>query len=215
MTSAEIRRQFLEFFKARGTRKSPALPWSRRTTPHSSSPTPGWCKFKRVFQGLERRAYTRAVTCQKVRAGGREATTTSSRWAIPRGTIPSSRCSATFRFGTTSRQKPIECAWELVTGKNWLGIQPDRLYITVHHTDDEARRLWTSITGLPDTRTTVSATRTTSGRWGTRVPAARARKSSWTSGSGERERHPHLDDFGLAQRSRAAAGDLESRVHAV
>src|SRR2546422_644864 len=44
------------------------------------------------------------------------------------------------------------CSSDLVSGKNWLGIHPDRLYVTVHHTDDEARRLWTSITGIPDAR---------------------------------------------------------------
>jgi len=57
-----------------------------------------------------------------------------------------------FSFGDYFKKEAIEYAWELVTGKNWLGIQPDRLYVTVHHTDDEARRLWTSITGLPDAR---------------------------------------------------------------
>src|SRR5207245_1805865 len=32
------------------------------------------------------------------------------------------------------------------------GIAPERLFVTVHHTDDEARRLWRKITGIPDSR---------------------------------------------------------------
>src|SRR5207245_9634892 len=36
--------------------------------------------------------------------------------------------------------------------KNWLGISPDRLYVTVHHTDDEARQLWREVTGVPEAR---------------------------------------------------------------
>src|SRR6266545_2729684 len=49
-------------------------------------------------------------------------------------------------------KKAIEYAWEWVTGSKWLGIDPDRLYVTVHHTDDDARKLWRQVTGIADTR---------------------------------------------------------------
>src|SRR5205085_11092355 len=41
---------------------------------------------------------------------------------------------------------------EWVTGEDWLGIAPGRLYVTVHESDDEARRLWRQVTGIADTR---------------------------------------------------------------
>src|SRR2546426_12715666 len=54
-----------------------------------------------------------------------------------------------FRFGYASdddrdeyKRVAIEQAWEWVTQQAWLGISPERIYITVHHTDDEARKLW-------------------------------------------------------------------------
>src|SRR2546430_17718088 len=47
-----------------------------------------------------------------------------------------------FSFGDYFKSEAIEYAWEWVTGKGWLGIAPERLFVTVHHTDDEARRLW-------------------------------------------------------------------------
>src|SRR5207245_1440792 len=46
----------------------------------------------------------------------------------------------------------IEYAWEWVTGKDWLGIAPDRVYITGDHSDAEARRLWRQIAGSRESR---------------------------------------------------------------
>jgi alanyl-tRNA synthetase len=40
----------------------------------------------------------------------------------------------------------------MVTSSKWLGIDPDRLYVTVHHTDDDARKLWRQVTGISDSR---------------------------------------------------------------
>jgi len=151
MTSAEIRRQFLEFFKARGHQEVPSSPLVPADDPTLLFTNAGMVQFKRVFQGLERRAYTRAVTCQKcVRAGGKHNDLEQVGHTARHHTF--FEMLGNFSFGDYFKKEAIECAWELVTGKNWLGIQPDRLYITVHHTDDEARRLWTSSTGLPDTR---------------------------------------------------------------
>src|SRR5256885_1917165 len=57
-----------------------------------------------------------------------------------------------FAFGDYLKKEAIEYAWEWVTGKDWLGIAPDRLYITVHHSDDEARQLWRQIAGIAESR---------------------------------------------------------------
>jgi len=72
MTSVEIRRKFLEFFKVRGHQEVPSAPLVPADDPTLLFTNAGMVQFKRVFQGLERRPYTRAVTCQKcVRAGGK------------------------------------------------------------------------------------------------------------------------------------------------
>ena len=151
MTSAEIRRQFLEFFKARGHQEVPSSPLVPADDPTLLFTNAGMVQFKRVFQGLERRPYTRAVTCQKcVRAGGKHNDLEQVGHTARHHTF--FEMLGNFSFGDYFKKEAIEFAWELVTGKNWLGIRPDRVYVTVHHTDDEARRLWTSITGLPDAR---------------------------------------------------------------
>src|SRR5437773_1961709 len=151
MTSAEIRRQFLEFFKTRGHEAVPSSPLVPADDPTLLFTNAGMVQFKRVFQGLERRAYTRAVTCQKcVRAGGKHNDLEQVGHTARHHTF--FEMLGNFSFGDYFKKEAIEYAWELVTGKSWLGIPPERLYVTVHHTDDEARRLWTSLTSIPDAR---------------------------------------------------------------
>src|SRR5256886_7277473 len=151
MTSAEIRRKFLEFFKARGHQEVPSSPLVPADDPTLLFTNAGMVQFKRVFQGLERRPYTRAVTCQQcVRAGGKHNDLEQVGHTARHHTF--FEMLGNFSFGDYFKKEALEYAWELVTGKNWLGIPPERLYVTVHHTDDEARRLWPSITEIPDAR---------------------------------------------------------------
>src|SRR5438309_6684642 len=151
MTSVEIRRKFLEFFKARGHQEVPSSPLVPADDPTLLFTNAGMVQFKRVFQGLERRPYTRAVTCQKcVRAGGKHNDLEQVGHTARHHTF--FEMLGNFSFGDYFKKEAIEYAWELVTGKNWLGIPPERLYVTVHQMDDEARRLWTGLTSIPDAR---------------------------------------------------------------
>src|SRR5882672_1156729 len=138
MTSAEIRRQFLEFFEPRGHQEVPSSPLVPADDPTLLFTNAGMVQFKRVFQGLERRPYTRAVTCQKcVRAGGKHNDLEQVGHTARHHTF--FEMLGNFSFGDYFKKEAIEYAWELVTGKEWLGIAPERLYVTVHHTDAEAR----------------------------------------------------------------------------
>jgi alanyl-tRNA synthetase len=151
MTSAEIRRKFLEFFEARGHQEVPSSPLVPADDPTLLFTNAGMVQFKRVFQGLERRPYTRAVTCQKcVRAGGKHNDLEQVGHTARHHTF--FEMLGNFSFGDYFKRDAIEYAWEWVTGNDWLGINPDRLYITVHDTDDEARQLWRRTTGIPDAR---------------------------------------------------------------
>ncbi|HZI22027.1 MAG TPA: alanine--tRNA ligase [Gemmatimonadales bacterium] len=151
MTSATIRRQFLDFFARRGHRQLPSSPLVPADDPTLLFTNAGMVQFKRVFQGLERRDYTRAVTCQKcVRAGGKHNDLEQVGHTARHHTF--FEMLGNFSFGDYFKKEAIEYAWEWVTGKDWLGIAPERLYVTVHQSDDEARGLWRTITGIPDAR---------------------------------------------------------------
>ena len=151
MKSPAIRRQFLEYFQARRHTEVPSGPLVPADDPTLLFTNAGMVQFKRVFQGLERRDYARAVTCQKcVRAGGKHNDLEQVGHTARHHTF--FEMLGNFSFGDYFKKEAIEYAWEWVTGKQWLGIDPDRLYVTVHHTDDEARKLWRQVTGIADSR---------------------------------------------------------------
>jgi len=153
MKSADIRRKFLDYFKApprahREVASSSLVPADDPTLLFTNS---GMVQFKRVFQGLERRDYTRAVTSQKcVRAGGKHNDLEQVGHTARHHTF--FEMLGNFSFGDYFKKEAIEYAWEWVTSSEWLGIDPDRLYVTVHHSDDEARKLWRQVTGIADSR---------------------------------------------------------------
>src|ERR1041384_2862805 len=151
MKSAEIRRKFIDFFKARRHQEVPSASLVPADDPTLLFTNAGMVQFKRVFQGLEHRPYARAVTCQKcVRAGGKLNDLEQVGHTARHHTF--FEMLGNFSFGDYFKAEAIEFAWEWVTGKDWLGIDPDLLYVTVHHTDDEARALWRKITGIADAR---------------------------------------------------------------
>src|SRR5947199_5190847 len=197
MISAEIRRKFLEFFKARGHQEVSSSSLVPADDPTLLFTNAGMVQFKRVFQGLERRPYTRAVTCQKcVRAGGKHNDLEQVGHTARHHTF--FEMLGNFSFGDYFKKEAIEYAWELVSGKNWLGIHPDRLYVTVHHTDDEARRLWTSITGIPDTRIYGLGDEDNfwqMGETGPCGPCSEMLVDIRERGAGSRERDLNLDTF--------------------
>ena len=151
MRSAEIRQRFLSYFTARNHHPVPSSSLVPADDPTLLFTNAGMVQFKRVFQGLERRDYTRAVTCQKcVRAGGKHNDLEQVGHTARHHTF--FEMLGNFSFGDYFKKEAIEYAWEWVTGKDWLGLAPDRVYITVHHSDDEARRLWRQIAGIPESR---------------------------------------------------------------
>ena len=153
MKSADIRRKFIDYFKAapRAHREVPSSLLVPTDDPTLLFTNAGMVQFKRVFQGLERRDYTRAVTCQKcVRAGGKHNDLEQVGHTARHHTF--FEMLGNFSFGDYFKKEAIEFAWEWVTSSQWLGIDPDRLYVTVHHSDDEARKLWRQVTGIADAR---------------------------------------------------------------
>src|SRR5467141_3019209 len=153
MKSADIRRKFLDYFKAppRSHREVPSGPLVPPDDPTLLFTNAGMVQFKRVFQGLERRDYNRAVTCQKcVRAGGKHNDLEQVGHTARHHTF--FEMLGNFSFGDYFKKEAIEYAWEWVTGEKWLGIAPERLFVTVHHSDDEARQLWRKVTGIADDR---------------------------------------------------------------
>jgi alanyl-tRNA synthetase len=151
MQSGTIRRLFLDFFVAKGHREVPSSSLVPADDPTLLFTNAGMVQFKRVFLGQEQRDYVRATTCQKcVRAGGKHNDLEQVGHTKRHHTF--FEMLGNFSFGDYFKREAIAYAWEFVTSPSYLGIAPDRIRVTVHHTDDEARALWREISGLPDHR---------------------------------------------------------------
>jgi alanyl-tRNA synthetase len=151
MRAAQIRRLFLDFFVARGHREVPSSSLEPKDDPTLLFTNAGMVQFKRAFLGQEHRDYARATTCQKcVRAGGKHNDLEQVGHTKRHHTF--FEMLGNFSFGDYFKRDAIAFAWEFVTGKDYLGLPPDRLRVTVHHSDEEARALWREIAGLPEHR---------------------------------------------------------------
>src|SRR5438309_7397026 len=149
MKVAAIRRKFIEYFVSKGhtpVASSPLVPANDPTLLFTNA---GMVQFKDVFLGLERRPYVRAVTSQKcVRAGGKHNDLDNVGYTARHHTF--FEMLGNFSFGDYFKDRAIELAWNLVT-KNF-DLAKDRLWVTVHPSDDTARTLWKKIANLPDSR---------------------------------------------------------------
>jgi alanyl-tRNA synthetase len=151
MKAAQIRRLFLDFFASHGHREVPSSSLLPADDPTLLFTNAGMNQFKRLFLGVEQRDYHRATTCQKcVRAGGKHNDLEQVGHTTRHHTF--FEMLGNFSFGDYFKRDAIAYAWEFVTSKKYLGIDPSRLRVTVHHSDDEARKLWRELSGLPDHR---------------------------------------------------------------
>ncbi|MBT8408142.1 MAG: alanine--tRNA ligase, partial [Alphaproteobacteria bacterium] len=102
-----------------------------------------------LFTGVEKRDYTRATTAQKcVRAGGKHNDLDNVGYTARHHTF--FEMLGNFSFGDYFKQEAIPYAWDMITKE--LGVNKDKLLVTVYHTDDEAAEIWKKYAGLSDDR---------------------------------------------------------------
>ncbi len=149
MHAADIRRRFLDYFVARGHSLVPSSTLVPADDPTLLFTNAGMVQFKRTFLGQDPRPFDRAATCQKcVRAGGKH--NDLEQVGLTRRHHTFFEMLGNFSFGDYFKREAIAYAWEFVTDPAWLGIEPERLRVTVHETDDEARALWREQSTLAD-----------------------------------------------------------------
>ncbi len=143
----EIRSAFTSFFGERGHAVLPSASLIPRD-PTVLFTVAGMVPFKPYFLGEETSPHPRAVTVQKcVRAGGKH--NDLDEIGITRRHLTFFEMLGNFSFGDYFKTEAIDWAWEFVT--EGLGFDPDRLWITVHLSDDEAAEIWRDVAGVsPD-----------------------------------------------------------------
>ncbi len=148
MKARELRTAFTSFFEERGHQIVP----SSSLIPHDETilfTNAGMVPFKNYFLGLEKPGFKRATTVQKcVRAGGKhndldEVGRTSRHLTF-------FEMMGNFSFGDYFKEDAIPLAWEFFT--EVLRLDSERLWVTVHHSDDEAVEIWENVVGVSPTR---------------------------------------------------------------
>jgi alanyl-tRNA synthetase len=149
MKSSDVRERFLAYFERQGHARRPSASLVPADDPTLLFTNAGMVQFKRAFLGEETLPFRRAVTSQKcLRVSGKH--NDLEEVGVTRRHHTFFEMLGNFSFGDYFKRDAIRFAWELMTDD--YGLPKERLWATVHHTDDEAAKLWEEVAGLPPTR---------------------------------------------------------------
>ena len=147
MKTDELREKYLAFFESKGHRRCDSDVLVPTWDPSVLFTPAGMNQFKDHFLGKVKLEFTRATTCQKcLRTGDID---NVGRTAYHHTFF---EMLGNFSFGDYFKREAINWAWEFLTDKKWLGIDPERLSVTVYKDDDEAAEIWATDIKLPAAR---------------------------------------------------------------
>ncbi|RUM92305.1 MAG: alanine--tRNA ligase [Thiomicrospira sp.] len=145
MTSAELRKAFLDFFVKQGhtaVHSSPVVPGNDPTLLFTNA---GMVQFKETFLGQETREYKRATSVQRcIRAGGKHNDLENVGYTARHHTF--FEMLGNFSFGDYFKREAIQYAWKFLTEE--LGLPEEKLWITVFEEDQEAEDIWLKEMGV-------------------------------------------------------------------
>ena len=143
MTYNEIRKQFLDYFESKGHKIVP----SASLIPNDPTllfTVAGMVPWKGILQGTEPAFATRVADVQKcIRAGGKHNDLEDVGFDGRHHTF--FEMLGNWSFGDYFKEGAIEMSWEMLT--KVFGLDPDRIVVTTHISDDEATAIWKKITG--------------------------------------------------------------------
>lgn len=149
MTSKEIRAKFLEFFKNKGHTIIPSASLiPSETDPTVLFTTAGMHPLVPYLLGEEHPGGKRVVNSQKcIRTGDIDEVGDESHLTF-------FEMLGNWSFGDYFKKEAIEWSWEFLTDKKWLGIDKNKLSVTVFEgglnapRDEESAQIWQSL-GVP------------------------------------------------------------------
>ncbi len=143
MTYNEIRKLFLDYFESKGHKIVP----SASLIPNDPTllfTVAGMVPWKGILQGTEPAFATRVADVQKcIRAGGKHNDLEDVGFDGRHHTF--FEMMGNWSFGDYFKEGAIEMSWELLT--KVFGLDPNRIIVTTHISDDEATAIWKKLTG--------------------------------------------------------------------
>lgn len=145
LTSSQVRQMFLDFFKEHGhmvLKSASLIPQDDPTLLWINS---GVATMKKYFDGSVVPKNHRITSSQKsIRTNDIENVGKTARHQTFFEML------GNFSVGDYFKKEVIPWAWEFLTSDKWLGLDPDKLYVTVYPKDTDAYRLWHEVVGLPE-----------------------------------------------------------------
>ncbi|MFN2329996.1 MAG: alanine--tRNA ligase [Chromatocurvus sp.] len=149
MKTGDIREAFLAFFESHGHTRVPSSSLVPLDDPTLLFTNAGMNQFKDTFLGSDPRPYARATSSQRcVRAGGKHNDLENVGYTARHHTF--FEMLGNFSFGDYFKRDAIRFAWTFLTEE--LKLPPERLWVTVHVSDDEAEQIWIDDIGFPAER---------------------------------------------------------------
>ncbi len=149
MSAADVRGAFLEFFRSQSHIIVPSSSLIPGNDPTLLFTNAGMVQFKDVFLGKEQRDYLRAASSQRcVRAGGKHNDLENVGYTARHHTF--FEMLGNFSFGDYFKREAIHFAWDFLIFT--LGLDPQRLWVTVYKDDDEAADIWLKDVGVSPMR---------------------------------------------------------------
>ncbi len=149
MKTVEIREAFLAFFEQQEHTRVPSSSLVPQDDPTLLFTNAGMNQFKDTFLGTDPRPYKRAASSQRcVRAGGKHNDLENVGYTARHHTF--FEMLGNFSFGDYFKREAIRYAWDFLTRD--MGLPPERLWVTVHVSDDEAEQIWIEEIGFPKER---------------------------------------------------------------
>lgn len=147
MKASEIRSKWLQFFEGKGHKVEPSASLVPHNDPSLLWINAGMAPLKPYFDGRVKPENPRLANSQKcIRTNDIENVGKTRRHHTFFEML------GNFSIGDYFKVEAITWAWEFLTGKEWIGLDPERLSVTVYPEDEEAFKLWNEVVGIPAER---------------------------------------------------------------
>ncbi len=145
LSSSQIRQMYLDFFQEKGHKVQPSASLIPVNDPTLLWINSGVATLKKYFDGTETPEVPRITNAQKsIRTNDIENVGHTARHHTLFEMM------GNFSIGDYFKEEVIPWAWEFLTSEKWLGLDPDRLYVTYYPKDPETKSLWMDKVGLPE-----------------------------------------------------------------
>ena len=146
LTGNQVRQMFLDYFESKGHMIEPGASLVPINDPSLLWINAGVAALKKYFDGREKPRCNRICNAQKsIRTNDIENVGKTARHHTFFEML------GNFSIGDYFKEDALKFAYEFLTSPEWIGFDPNRLYVTVYSDDTEAYRIWTEVIGFDPT----------------------------------------------------------------